>query len=606
MAKRTMAMQETPNDFESTIQTIQGAQIVTIKFGIGDKPSIIPDFIGQLCAMQPNGQTTCKMYVGVGFGPTDWEPVGVLDIPMYVAKTNEFNNFEVAEQSILGNQLVTIDSGKHAPMRAPHFEGEIYIDRTDEFLPHLYIAVNDNSGIAIWKSIIDMVEVEGAAMLEGPNNFENPRQTIMDKQIVSVTVSPDIPTTSPDYSGQLFMQPGETTADGKTKVWIADGNYSSKSWKLIYEGYSLPNTVVQTNKPNNFALTEQKLNDNQIMSFIDGGLNGVPNASTPLDYTGQMFISYTMDTSGPNTKYDIMSWIGLLDNGKKIWHPLQGGEGIPDDVIVRTDRENIFKEGLQWIENQNDVGHRSRITGMRKLKDGAQPSTEWPVMMGEMIYHPATKETTLPGDDVLVYVATGNRVGEWRELVQSSMKNYFSPIQHIGVAPDGKPSKRLSGVFEIVKMDTTPLGYIGNAEVVGEMAIVSRPLEGDDPSRVIRDVYISTHVDPATKHTEWEKVYDGAFPHNAKTNASNNFKARHQYLGEYNGDDYDTTNSYESIPGVRRVPLDPTGFIKPSRIGEIVIYEHAIGNVMHYEVYISVDFHKDAWVNIGNGERVEP
>ncbi|MGL5567329.1 MAG: hypothetical protein ACRDC4_16520, partial [Plesiomonas sp.] len=355
---RTVAYQETSNNYQDVRQQIKGAQISTIKnFGVG-VPVGGGDFVGQLgIAADAKGEALLYTY-GVG---GVWQLVGQsgdpTNIPDTVVQEQLANNFTNADQTILDANIAYVDSGALQPnavaIKGP---GHMYVYTTNPV--QIFLSYDG----ATWTPII--TESVGDVELDKANNFTNPSQAIMNDQITTIkkgAVPPDPSVIVPSREGEFYVQLAEGTTDRKARLWVSN-NAGGWKWEPLTHVFEIPNTVVQTSKSNNFESTGQTIAGNQILSFVNGGNQTPEQSKIPADYDGQLYIAVHTRVGG--TK-DVGVWVA---EGNQ-WLPINQDMDLA--TIVRTNKSNVFSNPEQILGEGG--GNARWLIGARIKHSGASP-----------------------------------------------------------------------------------------------------------------------------------------------------------------------------------------------------------------------------------------
>ncbi|MGL5084678.1 MAG: hypothetical protein ACRC68_03000, partial [Clostridium sp.] len=309
---RTVAYQETANNYTDVRQQIKGAQISTVKnFGVAP-PAGGGDFVGQFgISADAAGESILYTY-GVG---GVWQMVGKSgaagNLPDEVVMENRANNFTNKDQRIEDCSIAYIDSGTQNPDRvAIKGPGHIYVYESN---PVQVLLSYDG---VTWTTIV--TEAVGDVELDKPNNFTNGEQQIQGSNIMNIrkgSVPPDPAVIVPLREGEIYIQIAEGTSDRKARMWVSN-NAGGWKWELLTHIYQLPNTVVQIGQDNDFQTTGQTISGKQIMSFIDGGDKNPLDAGARPDYDGQFYIASKTNSAGYK---DAAIWVA---NGNS-WLPIQ-------------------------------------------------------------------------------------------------------------------------------------------------------------------------------------------------------------------------------------------------------------------------------------------
>lgn len=335
---RTVAYQETSNNFDDVRQQIKGSQISTIKnFGVAP-PSGGGDFVGQF-GLAADAQGNSLLYT-YGIGGL-WNLVGTsgnASLPDTVVQENLKNNFTEVDQRIEDCPITFMDSGTrvidNVAIKGP---GHIYIYESNP--PKMFMSFDGQN----WTQLqTEFDAADGDVKADKANNFTNPDQKIQGSAIANVRKGPNAPDPAvivPSREGEFYIQIAEGTADRKARIWVAN-NAGGWKWEQLTHIYELPNTVAQTSKINDFQATEQTIAGKQIMSFVDGGSQTPEQSGIPADYDGQFYIAVHEFVAG--TK-EVAIWVA---EGNQ-WLPLS--KDISLGTIVRTDKSNRFAVAEQIL-----------------------------------------------------------------------------------------------------------------------------------------------------------------------------------------------------------------------------------------------------------------
>ena len=559
---RTVAYQETSNNYTDTRQQIMGAQISTIKnFGVAP-PAGGGDFVGQLgISADASGEAMLYTY-GIG---GIWKLVGKSgdagNLPDEVVMEDRENNFTNTNQRIEDCSIMYIDNGTQRPENiAIKGPGHVYVYESNP------VQVMVSYDGASWTSII--TESAGDVELDKPNNFTDGDQKIQGTNIATLrkgSIPPDPTTIIPLREGELYLQVAEGTADRKARIWVAN-NAGGWKWEPLTHIYELPNTVAQTSKINDFQATQQTIAGKQIMSFVDGGNQTPEQSHIPADYDGQFYIAVHEFVAG--TK-EVAIWVA---EGNQ-WIPLK--EDLDVRTIVRTNKSNVFTNPNQIL---GEGGGNSRwLTGARIKFSGASPIADgnWRVQnVGELTVY--ENNTVIPRE-MSVWIGISKNpsdvtnAGEWAMVWSSktgdvtdyallSKSNDFVPFQYINsgnkrhminTGHEGGAGSPKSSLVPVAPGDTYTQSY-------------SHPSLGET-----RNLWIAAIEGDAAS---WKRVLCAEDHDVVLVNQKNNFESRNQFLGP------DSSTKRDRIMGSRYHTASTTGIvgISPTMFGETVMTERVI------------------------------
>ena len=590
---KSVVYQESANNFTDTRQNIKGAQIATIKaFGVG-APIGGGDFVGQLgSGMTAQGESLLYVYNG-----TDWKLVGssgVANIPDEVVMENRKNNFTEVDQRIEDCQITYIDTGTRTVENiAIKGVGHIYVYESAE--PKLYMSFDG----ATWTQLnTEHDKVEGDVKLDAANNFLNPDQTIMGRNIMNIIKgSQPAPTSgvAPTREGELYIQVAEATTDRMARMWIS-ANVGGWKWEPLTHIYELPATVVQTSKSNNFESTGQTIAGHQISSFIDGGDQTPEQSGAIPAYDGQFYIAVHTNVGGMK---DVAIWVAKGNQ----WLPIQ--EDIDKSTIARTDKSNRFTHPEQILGEGG--GNARWLIGSRVKFSGGAPiaDNKWKVQnIGEITVY---ENNTVVPRELSIWMGVSknsdptSNLNEWA-LVWSSKQgdavnfarvdqpNDFVPFQYINsgskrhminTGHEGGPGSPKHSLVPVAPGDTYTRSY-------------SHPSYG-----TTRELWMAA-IEGDTE--SWHKILDETSKEVVFNDRQNNFQTRDQFLG------LDSDTKRNRIMG-SRIHHTPNSVIYngviPRMTGECVINERYDENYPGdeskkiVEILMAVGTGRKSWIEIG-------
>lgn len=597
---RTVAYQETSNNFTDTRQQIKNAQIATIKnFGVSP-PAGGGDFVGQLgIASDPNGEAMLYTY-GVG---GVWQLVGksgsVDNLPDVVVMEDRKNNFTEKDQRIEDCPITYLDSGTRRPDQvAIKGPGHIYIYETNPV--EIFISADG----ATWETIRSAEA--GDVKLDQSNNFTHPGQTIEGHPIARVLQSSMDPITVgllPAHVGEVFVQVAEGTTDKKPRMWVASNTSSGWKWEEIGTKFELPATVAQTSKINDFQPTQQTISGKQIMSFVDGGTQNPGDSGIPPDYDGQFYIAMKQNQAGWQ---DVAMWVGKNGN----WYPAQ--QSLDPDLIAYTDKSNRFVNPVQLL---GEGGPNARwLTGARVKHSGASPNSDgnWRVQnVGEVTVYENSSVTPKEWSiwmGVSKNPSADTNAGEWVLIWNSNTQN-SDLYARTDKANTFEHGQRITNSQRASLITTGHEGGSVDPQnrivpmAAGDVFVqpYSHPVIGN-----VRNIWMSTaEADTAS----WKRVLTEGDGDVAMVDRPNNFHTRDNFLG------LNTDTKRDRVMGARyHNQGSPSGIvgIAPTMFGEVVVtekYDPADpGNdlEMIVEVHMAIGHGggaRKSWIKLGEAKK---
>lgn len=576
----SVVYQETKNNFTNTKQTINNQQIVSVKLFPDLAPNSTPDFIGQL-ALCSDSSGRPLVYIGAmsGMGVNGWDLVsfsGDSGFPDEVVMEDRPNDFSDTNQTIKGAQIAYMTYGTRSELLEPiQGEGHIYIRQDDPANPKMFIAVVEN-GVSSWKEIKASSEVDGGSLVykDKPNDFSSDDQKIGGHPIATLWTGSRSPIDlgfKPSRAGLFFLQLSESSEDRKAHMWVSVNGASATDFKWEYidtasSTGTLPATVVQTDKVNNFQPYEQKICGKQILSVVDGGDKTPAQSGIKADYEGQLYYAARIDSYGQR---NVSYWFSY----KNSWQPLLGGI---DKLFASLETSNVFQNPIQIL---GELGDNRFITGARVKRGVHSPlqDASWKASVeGEVTVYVDTNTTP---NKKSVWVAVGvntgpTNTGEWvrvwdenhplgQDFAYTDRPNQFTPGQQIGVG--------------------TNLGTVVTSRFGANTPLVRRLVPYMDGELYIQRLDNNEHqawiameeADPDS----WVKLKSGADDTEvAKTTIANLF-VKGQLMG--------TTGDHVELTGARRGADAPLGNIIPLSTGEL--YIHSIRDSYDYNMYIATE-----------------
>lgn len=561
---RTVAYQETSNNFDDIRQQIKGSQISTIKnFGVAP-PSGGGDFVGQFgLAADVNGNSLLYTY---GIGGL-WNLVGSsadVNLPDDVVREGHKNNFTEVDQRIEDCQITYLDSGtRHIDNVAIKGPGHIYIYESNP--PKMFMSFDG----ADWTQLqTEFDHNAGDVKLDSANNFTNPDQKIQGNAIAAVRKGPNAPDPSiiiPNREGEFYVQIAEGTADRKARIWVSN-NSGGWKWEPLTHIYELPNTVVQTSKINDFQATQQTIAGKQIMSFVDGGSQTPEQSKIPADYDGQFYIAVHEFVAGNK---EVAMWVA---EGNQ-WLPVN--KDISLGTIVRTDKSNRFSVAEQILGEGG--GNARHLIGARTKFSGASPVADgnWRVQnVGEITIY--ENNTVVPRElsiwmGVSKNPSSDSNAGEWA-MVWSNMHGDLGNYARTDTSNDFVPLQYINNGNRRHLINT---GHEGGAGSPKKSLVPVAP--GDSYTQsfshpvhgATRNIWIAA-IEGDTE--SWKRVLCAEDREVVLVDKQNNFETRNQFLG------LDTDTKRDRVMGARFHNRSTTGIvgIAPTMFGETVMTERVI------------------------------
>lgn len=300
---------------------------------------------------------------------------------------------------------------------------------------------------------------------ETANNYTHAQQRINSRDILTAIYSAHEPTLAPSRIGELHFQIMEGSGGPSLKAWVAVADHpSGATWEPMSTGSGgeVPDDVVTKNSPNDFNDVNQTIGTNQIVTVIDGGLNGVPNL-TKADFDGQFFMSYR-DLGTDDAQLAL--WVSKGNQ----WLPVatSGGGAVDDTNLAKLDQVNTFKLP-QKIGESGQLA--TVISGRRTSQDPMSASSPdfLPHAAGDVITRNFTDGGVAANQ---VYMATiAGDTDSW-ELIYDSRLNITTLDSEVKLLDTRLDV--LSGKLDAEIADLDALGT-----TVGDLDLAYTGIEGD-------------------------------------------------------------------------------------------------------------------------------
>lgn len=587
---RTVAYQETSNNYTDTRQQIKGAQITTIKnFGIAP-PSGGGDFIGQL-GISADAQGNALLYTyGVG---GLWQLVGqsgTANLPDTVVLEDHKNNFTEVDQRIEDCPIAYVEDGTRKPENVPiKGPGHMYVYKT---IPEeVYISYDGTSWTPIFTS-----NAAGDVKLDAPNDFVNGDQAILGRQIVNIiksSIAADASGVTPTREGELYIQLAEGTVDRKARMWISN-NVGGWKWEPLTHIYELPATVAQTSKVNDFQATRQTIAGNQILSFIDGGDLTPGQSGAKPDYDGQFYLAVHTAVSG--TK-DVAIWVARGNQ----WLPIQ--QDIDLATVARTDKSNRFSEPEQILGEGGAnarwlIGARTKFSGSAPISDN-----KWKVQnIGEITVY---ENNTVVPREMSVWVGISknpnpdSNLNEWA-MVWSSKQGVAANYARLDQENDFVPIQYLTSGGKRHQINA---GHEGGAGIPTKSLVPVAPGDTYTQSWSHPSLGESRHLWMAANAADtesWKRVLCADDKDVITAEKQNNFLTVDNFIGS------DTNTKRTRVMGSRINHQGGTAKgIMPTMFGEVLVCEEWDPNFPSDEdkklviAYLAVALNREGWLEIG-------
>ena len=481
------------------------------------------------------------------------------------------NNFNDTHQMIKGSQVVSI---KIFAGPGP--------DSLPDFLGQLGMHVRPDGAAVLWVSRMyngnfdwDLVGGGGDATLpdsvvreDSDNEFSVYDQTIQGAQIVSVTSGTHDAQQEPIKGhGHIYIKNSNITPE----IYMAHETSGGFDW-VRFADHQFLDTVVYRDLPNDFTDVNQTISGSPIASISSSILDPVAAGIEP-GRAGEIWIQLGKATQN---KFPRM-WVAKEMNipGVVHWEEISSGAGgVPQNVAV-TDRSNNFTDVSQEIRGKQIM---SFVNGGNKT----------PGQSGIPADYDGQFYIAVRGEEPVIWVANGNK---WLPVLANvatvNKVNRFVPLQEMGVG--GRVVRLVGssqGTVNPLSVDLVPF-------TDGEIYVqtIEHPHGGFD-----RHVWIAGEGGDTRS---WLKIYDDRDDTLVRTDETNHFTNKVQYLG-IEGD-----TAKEAIVGARyygnKAGSDSPNNYTPQRTGEIMVLKEEEQGEYYWVTYMGiVDGNKKAWTELSH------
>ncbi|MGL5717260.1 MAG: hypothetical protein ACRCX2_29885 [Paraclostridium sp.] len=490
------------------------------------------------------------------------------------------NNYDHTSQTIKGRQIPSIIFGdipdqKLTPDVQPDHAGQMYIGQN---IGNQQIRIWFAAGSGLlggWKELVIPEVPTDVVQRTKANNFTEEAQTILGKQIVSVSQRPKSPHDYPEFYPSVVGQMYINTAKSPLELYISSDGLT---WTNLSELYHTESEV-KLDAPNNFTNTSQTINNRPIPTVMTS-----PNEPSLVpEFIGQLYFQYIPHS---DTHDEARMWVASGTSSISDWKKVSDDTSVPDHVVT-TDKKNSFTEIEQYI-NHNQI---------MTIQDGAWsiPSSSTPLDFDGQIYMCRHKAQDGSIDDIAAWMgimngtkkswyplfSKGNGGGDVTGAAMLDKQNEFTvPNQYIE-DKDNQPG---------VPTRITGCRLLSDAESVSNMRPVmlgEMILKQSDPNVADPDMGNIWRVHVATSH----RLAGFTELANAKTP---NIWHERQYLGDIS----------RAITGCRVVDNHPVeNNLAPISAGEIAIHKRVTGGKTYRDVYVALSAaDANSWVQIIDGQ----
>lgn len=369
-----VVVENSDNDFSVYDQTIQGAQIACVTYGV--QPASLEPIKGSgHFYIKVSDTNAPEMFMAVTVGSKlEWRSVSVkheID-PARIPFKDEANEFSNLDQTIGGHPIATFWSGAQSPVDAgiaPAKAGQIFM-QVSESAPdkkaHFWFS---KQGASSTKFVWEYLDASGSgtipstvALTDKVNNFQVYEQKISDAQIISFVDgkgrTPDETHYPASYDGQFYICTKTLSTGNKdTSIWVAEGN----TWIPLLGG--LVNVFASLHDTNIFHNPTQFLGDPKDVRMISGNRvkRGTQNPEEDVNWKAEIEGETTIFINTSTTPSKTSIWNAIKVNPSTSnageWVCIWADDHVnPVGEIAYQDKINIFVPG-QMIGEGSSIGN---------------------------------------------------------------------------------------------------------------------------------------------------------------------------------------------------------------------------------------------------------
>lgn len=481
------------------------------------------------------------------------------------------NNFTDIHQMIKNSQIVTIKVfAGPGPDSTPDYLGQLGLSLRVDGRPVMWVSRIYN-GALDWDLVTSQTDAtlpDNVVVEDSDNNFTEYDQRIQGAQIVSVTTGDHDPVHEPIRGqGHIYIKNDNYTPE----VYIAHDTTGGLKW-MRFADHQFLDDLVYRDAPNDFTNGDQSISGSPIAN-ISGSILDPVSAKIEPGRAGEIWIQYGRATDNKLPRMWIAKDMHIPDVSH--WEEISAGaNGVPANVAI-LDRKNNFTETGQEILGKQ----------IMSFVDGGDMT---PAQSGLAADYDGQFYIAVRGDDPAIWVAKGNKwIPLLANVVTENRINRFVPLQEMGT---GNRVVRLTGASQ---------------GTVNPLSVALVPLTDGE-------IYVQTIVHPHggfNRHvwvageggdtTSWIKIYDDRNDTVVRTDETNHFINKVQYLG-IEGD-----TAKEMIMGAKyygdKTGSDNPNNYTPQRTGEIMVLKEEEQGEMYWVTYMGiVDGKKKAWTEISH------
>lgn len=481
------------------------------------------------------------------------------------------NNFTDIHQMIKNCQIVTIKVfAGPGPDSNPDYLGQLGLSLRVDGRPVLWIS-RIYSGALDWDMVTSQTDAtlpDNVVMEDSDNNFTEYEQRIQGAQIASVTTGNHDPEHEPIRgNGHIYIKNNDYTPE----VYIAHETTYGLSWMRFADHQFLDNAVYR-DQQNDFTNGDQTINGSPIASISSSILDPVAAKIEPAR-PGEIWVQLGKATEN---KFPRM-WISKEMNvpGVSHWEEISSSaSGIPANLAI-LDKSNNFTDARQQILGKQ----------IMSFVDGGDKT---PAQSGLAANYDGQFYIAIRGEEPAIWVAKGNKwIPLFANVAMTNRINRFVPLQEMGTA---NRVVRLTGASQGT---VNPLSVALTPLTDGEIYVqtIEHPYGGFD-----RHVWVAGEGGDTTS---WIKIYDDRNGTIVRTDETNHFINKVQYLG------IESDTAKEAIVGARyygdKPGSDSPSNYTPQRTGEILVLKEEEQGEYYWVTYMGiVDGKKKAWTELSH------
>lgn len=485
------------------------------------------------------------------------------------------NNFTDIHQMIKNSQIVSIKVfGGPGPDSIPDYLGQLGLSLRDDGRPVLWIS-RIYQGALDWDMVASQTDAtlpDNVVMEDVDNNFTDYDQRIQGGQILSVTTGTHDSINEPIRGiGHVYIKNNDYTPE----IYISHDTSGGLAW-MRFADHQFFDNIVYRDLPNDFSNGDQSISGSPIANISSSIIDPVASGIEP-GRSGEIWVQLGRATDNKVPRMWIAKDMHIPNEPH--WEEMSvggGSNGVPANVAF-TDKPNDFKNAKQEIKGKQILS----------FVDGGDMT---PAQSGLSADYDGQFYIAVRSDEPAIWIAKGNKwIPMFANVVMENRVNRFVPLQEMGV---GGRVVRITGASQgTVNPLSVKLVPLTDGEIYTQT--IEHPQGGFD-----RNVWIAAEGGDTTS---WLKLYDDKDHTIVRTDQTNHFTNKVQYLG-MEGD-----TGKECVVGVRQyldhIGSDSPNNYTPHRSGEMLVIREEDQGAFYWVTYMSiVHGKKKAWTEISHVE----